>query len=783
MKHKQPIITRLLCLLLAAVMTAGILTACGEPSNDKATKDSAADTGEKTETAVSDLALATNIEYINIPGEDAEIAQEIKLSADGVEIDGAVAADDVALKGSFEGMKVAKIANDKNAVTLTIAGSPSFDINKINTGNYGTIELAGKYFGEEYPVAKKIMVTQLSDDAPVEGGFFYPSFESAVEKDGAYELTITLNSRASEFTDGFGKDKITLENDFEDAKLISLNKKENAAKSTSDEAQNDEGNSAYEMVLNVPAKKDAEGSYYYIGKITLDKGSLIDRNGKENAEPVSASRSYSTESLGRDLSPKDVTTIKNIVGGFGNTTFGTITSVLSGIGTVGSIGYQVLGWFGVFPTDASRHAEVMKKLEDISTQINLLNDKLNDIDNTLQKQTDMLYEIEKTQKETILESFGQKMVMMTTAMSDIEYALSDKNIKKINSILENYSDIEFDNEDEMYDALDAIAVKIGKLRASNTDYISDKIKIVEENYRAIAASVVNTPSNPINRYVELCSLTDNFSTTSLTEKRLYAINIEANLKKAVAMLNFFKGFRANQNNRDLFEALYIPDVTTGVTDADGHAKCYLMDCYIKLSGDVTDYFRTPKNYITEKVDTNTNNNNRKMVILCNADAKRFGSRLHGRTLKEELIKAGVKEEEMTITTSFDGVKTTAADNKGELSRWSPDNRQYVGICFEYLYLDHPTANKKHKPSGATDWIYYPESLEAIAPYPSLDNWSPFARERDIEFAVIGQTILWEDTEFADQWSVLSLLDNAASRASKDGSGYCSAYPAMHLVPA
>ena len=774
MKYKQPIITRLLCLLLAAVMTAGILTACGEPSNDKATKDSAADTGdsgEKTETAVSDLALATNIDYINIPGEDAEIAQEIKLSADGVEIDGAVAADDVALKGSFEGMKVAKIANDKNAVTLTIAGSPSFDINKINTGNYGTIELAGKYFGEEYPVAKKIMVTQLSDDAPVEGGFFYPFFESAVEKDGAYELTITLNSRASEFTDGFGKDKITLENDFEKAELVSLEKK-------------DKSDSAYDLVLSVPAKKDAEGSYYYIGKITLDKGSLIDRNGKENAEPVSASRSYSAESLGRDLSPKDVTTIKNIVGGFGNTTFGTITATLSGIGTVGSIGYQVLGWFGVFPTDASRHAEVMKKLEEISTQINLLNDKLNDIDNTLQKQTDMLYEIEKTQKETILESFGQKMVMMTTAMSDIEYALSDKNIKKINSILENYSDIEFDNEDEMYDALDAIATKIGKLRASNTDYISDKIKIVEENYRAIAASVVNTPSNPINRYVELCSLTDNFSTTSLTEKKLYAINIEANLKKAVAMLNFFKGFRANQNNRDLFEALYFPDVTTGVTDADGHAKCYLMDCYIKLSGDVTDYFRTPKNYITEKIDTNTNNKNRKMVILCNADAKRFGARLHGRTLKEELLKAGVKEDEMTISTTFEGGKAVAAGSTGELSRWSPDNRQYVGICFEYQYLDHPKANQKYKHAGDADWTYYPESLEAIAPYPSLDNWSAFAQgPYNIEYAIVGQTILWEDTAFANQWSVLSLLDNAGGRASNDGAGFCSAYPAMHLVPA
>ena len=338
----------------------------------------------------------------------------------------------------------------------------------------------------------------------------------------------------------------------------------------------------------------------------------------------------------------------------------------------------------------------------------------------------------------------------------------------------------------MYDALNAIATKISGMRASNSDYIRDKVAILEENYRIIAASVVETPSNPINRYVELCSITDNFSTTSLTEKQLYSLNTEANLKKAVSMLNFFKGYRANQNNRELYDKLYFPDVEEGVTDAKGHAKCYLMDCYVKLSGDVTDIFRNPTKYIKDTVSTDKKDTTRRFVILSNEDAKRFGARLHGRTLKEELLKAGVTEKEMSIKTTFKGYRTYGRNDTGEVSSWCDvENREYFGICFEYQYWLRPKADQKYMTvDSGGKWFYYDTSLEYKAPYPGLKNWSPFATgPYNIAYAVVGKTILWEDTGFADQWSVLMLSDDAGGRSNELGAGYCPAYPAMYLIPA
>lgn len=764
MKSKNSFFTRLICLMLTAIMFSGVLTACGQPSEDKATQDEAA-TADEVSRPLSGVALAADIEFINMPGKDAEIAQEIKLTSENNEIDGTITANDITLKDSFEGMKVSGISNDKNSVTLTIAGTPSFDTQKINVGNYGTLELPGEFFGEEDPVQKSILVTQMDEDAVVEGGFFYPFFDSAIDKDDSYDLTIILYARAADFADDFNKDKISFANDFENAKIVSLEPKEDSK-------------DAYKLVINVPynTNDDDEAEtgdndrfadtkdYYYIGKIILAEGSLIDRNNKKNAEPVEAARSYSAQSLGRDLSTNDVTTIKNIVGGFGNTTFGTITGTLSGIGTVGSVGYQVLGWFGVFPTDKSRHAEVMAKLEEISGQINTLNDKLNEIDSTIQQQTDMLYEIEKTQKETVLESFNQRMVLMTTAMADIEYAVSDKNLNKINKLLDNYSDIEFDNEKEMNESLDAIASKISGMRASNSDYISDKVAILEENYRIISASVVDTSSNPINRYVELCSITDNFSTTSLTEKQLYALNIEAQLKKAISMLNFFKGFNANGANRELFDALYFPDVEKGVTDENGHAKCYLMNSYVKLSGDVTDMFRNPDKYITTAVSTNSSDGKR-FTILSNDDAKRFGARLRGRTLKEELLEAGVTEEDMSIQTSFNGYFVNDAvheKNNGELALAS-GNKTYIGITFEYQSWGSKSGYK------------------ISANYPSTDNWKGFKTGQYYSKIVANKVILWDDTQYADTWGLASFYYPGTS--SLYGSGMVVAYPAMYLVPA
>ena len=111
MKNKPSIITRLLSLLLVAIMTAGILTACGEDksSGDKATADSASEPAQAASDAAdadaADLAnqpaavFSCDVEKVVAPKEGAEVAQTLKLTS-SAEINGTMSTDDVTLKGS-----------------------------------------------------------------------------------------------------------------------------------------------------------------------------------------------------------------------------------------------------------------------------------------------------------------------------------------------------------------------------------------------------------------------------------------------------------------------------------------------------------------------------------------------------------------------------------------------------------------------------------------------------------------------------------------------------------
>ena len=556
-------------------------------------------------------------------------------------------------------MKVSKVSNDKNSVTLTISGSPSFDAEKVNTGNYGTVELAGRYFGLKTPVAKRIPVVYLGEEEQVEGGYFYPYFDAVIEKDHGYDLTVILNPHSAKFADDFSEEQIILENDFENAEIISLKK--------SDE----DFDGAYELTVNVP-KDDSrtDGSYSYIGTITLDVNSLIDKNGKGNAEPVSASRSYSAESLGRDLSEADVAQMKEIVGGFGNTTFGTVYGTLSGAASAGSTAYTVLGWFGVFPSVASRHGEIMDQLTQINEKLRQMNTQLEQMNNTLERHTDMLYEIEKELQENALSNFDILLARMNTEISEIEYALSKKNARKIVTLLEEYPDEVYDNEEELYFALDDIAWVIGRMPANNIYTINDKILILDECYKNICFLLNQSGSNPINRYVQLCSLTDNFTTTSLSEKQLYSLNIDLSLKKALGLLNFFIGYDANETNRGLYKNAYFPDVTAGV-QKQGFPFCYLMNDYVHL--------RTPDLVLVDMKENMTENTS-PYVMLSTEDIKRFADRMHGRTLWDELTLAGYTGLE--VNTYLGGY--TATDTSPNIVPGYGSDQACEGVAFKFV---------------------------------------------------------------------------------------------------
>ena len=127
-----------------------------------------------------------------------------------------------------------------------------------------------------------------------------------------------------------------------------------------------------ELIASIPKYKLSEGeeTYSYMGSVILSEGSMVNAAGEVNEEEMSVTREFSPETTGRDnLSMADINTIKGIVGGFGNTAWGTIGGVMSGGSSAFSAAWTVLGFCGVVPTDSSRHSEVMNKLDVIHKSV------------------------------------------------------------------------------------------------------------------------------------------------------------------------------------------------------------------------------------------------------------------------------------------------------------------------------------------------------------------------------------------------------------------------------
>ena len=344
MKHKPSTVKRLLSLLLAAVMTTGVLTACGQggASGDKTTTDSSATETDSsaTDTDTNDVdadaedfpeqpaaVFSCDVEKVVSPKEGAEVAQTLKLTS-SAEINGTMSADDVTLKGSFENMKVTDVKNDAETITLTVSGVPSFE-GAPTLGYVGTMEFAGKYFDSDKAVPANVAVVCMTDEANG-SSYFYPLFDSTIDKDGAKELHILLYSYNGDFAEGFGKDKISLDGVLKDAEIVSLEKKDND----------------YELVLNV--KADLEKTAF--GTITLAAGSLTN-----NEEEVSYTRDFSVAAVGRVAyqNPKEFTKeqleqLKNIVHPKKDPSF--LDQTFPEIGTLFNLGTSLYGYYGTAMT-------------------------------------------------------------------------------------------------------------------------------------------------------------------------------------------------------------------------------------------------------------------------------------------------------------------------------------------------------------------------------------------------------------------------------------------------
>ena len=787
MKHKQSTVKRLLSLLLVAVMTTGVLTACGEDksSGDKATADSASEpaqadadsASEPAQTdadadaaAAADLAnqpaavFSCDVEKVVAPKEGAEVAQTLKLTS-STEITGTMSADDVTLKGSFENMKVTDVKNDAETITLTVSGVPSFE-GAPTLGYVGTMEFAGKYFDSDKVVPANVAVVCMTDEANG-SSYFYPLFDSAIDNDGAKELHILLYSYNGDFAEGFGKDKISLDGILKDSQIVSCEKKDKE----------------YELVLNVKADLDKTA----FGTITLAAGSLTN-----NDKEVSYTRDFSVKTIGRVAyqNPKEFTKeqleqLKNIVHPKKDPSF--LDQTFPEIGTLFNLGtslygyygtamtayktiYSMLGAFGIVEIEPSaeekRHQEIMEALSTISSQIEAMQYDVSDIRAYAVSNKRALEDLTLITLQDNLAHFHEHYDAMVQYTSEIETALKVTNHDAIVALAEEYYS-ENETGSEMSEAdtekvIKEFGEKICTMKQSNFSTIGQKMQKVEDEYKKAMSYMKNNDANPISRYAQTYQFVDNFSTTSIVAKEAYALDLDTQFDRTLSYLMLLGGEDSQAENIKSFDEAYFPDVVKEATDAQGHPYFYLAKTYTRILGDsLTDFYKSSK---CEKFD-----------VLQKEDVTEFVKRMHGRTMEEELKEAGFPEN------TYKNQSTKFTDKERSESRPNTNIRG-IGFNFEKIM-----ANTKGVPSygNVGDAKKWKNLYEYLWRY-GISNWdwAPFfeaCKDPSKEFVVITNGVLYNEKSNKNVSCVGYLNKEGGSSMYHDKKGWYACEPMTYLV--
>ena len=647
---------RILCLLLLVVMIMPVsLTGCSQ------TKDTNSRTGESpaADKDAPAAVFSVDVDYVSVPAEGAEVAQTLNLKSSAA-IDGTLNADDITLGGSFENMKVSDVSNDSETITLTVSGVPVLE-GASTLGYLGEIEMAGRYFDSDQAVSAGVPVMCMSEEEQV-SSYFYPFFDFMVDNDTSKELHIILHPYNGSFVEDFGRDRITFDGVLENAEIVSLEK-------------TDDDN--YELVVNVSAELDNLDTESTLGSITLAAGSLTN-----NEEEISYTREYSIETYGRDLSKADIEKIKDVVNpkknnpettdssmigslfGYGVTALDTATRALNYYKTVTTM----LGAFGILKSSdvaAMRHQEIMESLNMISGQVKDMQEDVTAIRSYAADNKRALENLSLISTEDYLAGFHAHYDSMIKYTNEIENALT-KNRDKILQLAEEYY-VEDEEEremtdDEINDVIEEFGGKICDLKQSNYYTIGQKMMLLEAEYTTAVVYLKNNNANPVSRYCQLYKYTDNFSTTSLVEKELYALDLDCQFDRTLSYLMLLGGKDSQQENINLFYNSYFPDVVAEATNGNGDPYCYLMQSYVQIPNNVASEIYKPGKDVT---------------ILHSEDVTEFWRRKNGRSLKEELLRAGF--DESSLTEQYTDFNKSDFGSGGGFT----DNDRYYGLGFSF----------------------------------------------------------------------------------------------------
>lgn len=440
----------------------------------------------------------------------------------------------------------------------------------------------------------------LTADADLSSAAFYPVFDYAEEKDGKYNMTLILYANAGAFAESLENGMVSFADDFKDASVVSITRT---------------GDTTAELKITLPSNGVSVEEMNLNGTVKLAAGALVNRWGDKAVE-TAYTREYQQASMGKALSAAAVDQIKNIVGGFGNTTWGTISSVGSGIISGVSGVYTALEIIGVIESQKA-------KLDKIYASVTELHNQLSDVQSKLGK-------IQNTQYAAIVGDFYAGKLLPLSMYNKNAAALVNDAMEDLKSkgITAPSGSSDSDLSSEEWTAYLKELMPLVKQK-DDLNYFTNL-----QNYftKVQSAAVTNTGNilDDFDRYMTLCY---NFDTVAYEDREMFRYSVMAELERAYYLLCAYMQYsNPGSSSQGVIRELDNQYTAAGkafekkkvVRRTDGRVILHTVNDTL-----LTDYF---SHFVWTDSCT---------IKFSEPQANDFISRLHGRTVNEELKASGL----------------------------------------------------------------------------------------------------------------------------------------------
>ena len=517
------------------------------------------------------------------------------------------------------GITVESVKKNGETLTLTLA------IDGDGTKNYAAEKIDG--------TTVKIG-TDFDFIAHVASASFYPVFDYA--EDSGNNIRVTLELYAKNGTFGtISETMFSFDGDFAEAQVVSVERK---------------SDSVVEAVIDVPANGMTAENLDMTGGVTLKEGALVNVWG-ESASETSFTRSYSNESMGRDLTGTDIDVIKNIVGGFGNTPFGTVTSVASGVASGANAALTILDLTGIMPNKTSQTLTLLKDVEE----------KINNIQYILNKELGIVKEMQKQLYTQDISDFDTDLGDLSTLNNTVTgyFRTGAEKLGVAQPEAETQEDVE-KNTAAWKEYAEELSTKIKSedKPGSTFEGFKDKFSKLESLFIRVASQVnKESGQNPMAVLDQLCTLTYNFDTIAYIPRAAQRSNIRYELEKAFINIAMYyscdmenESVKSAKNSLQTFENLIREDSDPNKCGqfadrkrTDGMALCYIKGYTFFTGADYweDDLLGSAQRYaILLGKDPQIYDTFDKKDDFEEDERTDFVSRMNGRTIREEIELAG-----------------------------------------------------------------------------------------------------------------------------------------------